>query len=84
MIPARTDLRADRERGVLEVCGVFAEPLPHLPARQRPGTGGRVVAALAEELDRAARWQGLEAVEVRTGEGTGELSLPLAAVIAAS
>ena len=37
-----------------------------------------------KELDRAARWQGLEAVEVRTGEGTGELSRPLAAVIAAS
>lgn len=83
VIPARTDLRADRERGVLEVRGVFAEPLPHLPARQRPGTD-RVVAALAEELDRAARWRGLDAVEVRTGEGTGELSRPLAAVIAAS
>lgn len=81
VIPARADLRADRERGVLEVRGAFAEPLPHLPARRRPAAD-RVVTALAEELHRAARWQGLGAVEVLTGERTGELSGPLAAVIA--
>jgi uncharacterized protein YcaQ len=80
VIPARTDLRADRARGVLEVRGAYAEPLPHLPARQRP-SAERVVAALAEELGRAARWQGLTSIEVATGEGTGELSAPLAAVI---
>ena len=82
VIPARVDLRADREQGVLEVRGAFAEPLPHLPARQRPGAD-RVAAALAEELDLAARWQGLERIEVATGAGTGELSSPLAAAIAA-
>jgi uncharacterized protein YcaQ len=83
VIPARVDLRSDRERGLLEVRGVFAEPLPHLPARQRPAAEV-VVAALAEELDLAARWQGLDRLEVLTGEGTGELSAPLAAVIARS
>ena len=82
MIPARVDLRADREQGVLEVRGAFAEPLPHLPARQRPGAD-RVAAALAEELDLAARWQGLERIEVAAGAGTGALSSPLAAAIAA-
>lgn len=83
VIPARTDLRADRERGVLEVRGAYSEPLPHLPARQRPDPD-RIVTALAEELDRAARWQGLRGLEVRTGEGSGDLSALLAAVIARS
>lgn len=78
VIPARVDLRADRARGVLEVRGTYAEPLPHLPARQRPDPA-RVVAALAEELGRAGRWQGLTGIEVLTGPGTGELSAALAA-----
>lgn len=77
VIPARVDLRADRARGVLEVRGTYREPLPHLPARQRPQDAD-IVEALAGELWRAARWQGLEEVEVRTGAGTGELSTALA------
>ncbi|MDN5599978.1 MAG: winged helix DNA-binding domain-containing protein, partial [Brachybacterium sp.] len=77
VIPARVDLRADRARGVLEVQGTYREPLPHLPARQRPPDAA-IVEALTAELWRAARWQGLEEVEVRTGAGTGELSTALA------
>ena len=42
-----------------------------------------MLAALAEELERAARWQDLEHIEVRTGEGAGELAAPLAEVITA-
>ena len=78
LIPARLDLRADRARSVLEVRGTYREPLPHLPARQRP-EDQVIIAALAEELQRAARWQGLDQIEVLTGPGTGELSIPLAA-----
>lgn len=78
VIPARVDLRADRGRGVLEVRGTYREPLPQLPSRQRPDQD-RVLAALAEELGRAARWQGLGSIEVLTGTGTGELSAALAA-----
>ena len=78
LIPARVDLRADRDRGVLEVRGCFREPLPHLPRRQRPADE-QVTAALVEELDRARRWQQLDAVQVSTGAGTGELSALLAA-----
>lgn len=78
LIPARVDLRADRARGVLEVRGTYREPLPHLPAGRRP-EDHLVVEALAEELRRAARWQGLERIEVLTGPGTGELSIALAA-----
>lgn len=78
LFPARVDLKADRARSVLEVRGAYREPLPHLPARQRPEENV-VVAALAEELQRAARWQDLERIDVLTGPGTGELSLALAA-----
>lgn len=78
LFPARVDLRADRSRGVLEVRGAYREPLPHLPVGRRP-EDAEVVEALAEELRRAARWQGLAGIEVATGEGTGELSGPLAA-----
>lgn len=81
LLPARVDLRADRGRGVLEVRGTYREPLPHLTGR-RPAEE-RVLAALAEELERAARWQDLEHIEVRTGEGAGELAAPLAEVITA-
>lgn len=79
LIPARVDLRADRARGVLEVRGTYREPLPHLPARQRP-EDEQIAGALAEELHRAARWQGLEEIEILTGSGTGELATALAAV----
>lgn len=82
LIPARVDLRADRFRGVLEVRGAYREPLPHLPERRRPQEA-RVLGALAEELERAARWQGLDRLEARTGEGAGELAAPLQAVLAA-
>lgn len=78
LIPARVDLRADRSRGVLEVRGAYREPLPHLPARQRPEDQA-LTEALADELERAARWQGMDGIEVLTGEGTGELSAALAA-----
>lgn len=81
VFPARVDLKADRARGVLEVRGTFREELPHLPSRQRPADGA-VVEALHEELERAAIWQGLERIEVRTGPGTGALSMELAAVCA--
>ena len=77
VIPARVDLRADRARGVLEVRGTYREPLPHLPARQRP-SDAEIAEALGAELWRAARWQGLEEVEVLTGSGTGDLSTALA------
>ncbi|ATG51583.1 hypothetical protein CFK38_08640 [Brachybacterium vulturis] len=77
VFPARVDLRADRVRGVLEVRGTYREPLPHLPARQRPQDAA-IAEALAAELWRAARWQGLEEVEVLTGSGTGDLSAALA------
>ncbi|GAA4521662.1 crosslink repair DNA glycosylase YcaQ family protein [Brachybacterium paraconglomeratum] len=78
LIPARVDLRADRARKVLEVRGAYREPLPHLPARQRPEDQA-LIEALAMELRRASRWQGLNTIEVLTGPGTGELSIPLAA-----
>lgn len=78
VLPARVDLRADRARGVLEVRGAYIEPLPHLPARQVPSPQD-VAVALAGELDRAARWQGLGAIEVTTGPGTGDLSAALRA-----
>ena len=76
VVPARVDLRADRDTGVLEVRGTYREALPHLPSRQRP-TDESVIAALVPELHRAARWQGLERLVVMTGPGTGELSVQL-------
>ncbi|ATG54432.1 hypothetical protein CFK41_06360 [Brachybacterium ginsengisoli] len=82
LIPARVDLRADRARGVLEVRGTYREPLPHLPARQRPQDRA-IAEALAGELRRAALWQGLEEIEVLTGPGTGELSSALEAEVRA-
>lgn len=80
--PLRVDLRADRARGVLEVRGVHAEPLPHLGPRLRTPQGA-VLEALAGELSRAARWQGLEGIEVARGSGGGELAAPLAELLAA-
>lgn len=81
VFPARVDLKADRARGVLEVRGTFREELPHLPPRQRPADDA-VVEALIGELERAAIWQGLDRIEVRTGPGTGALSTELAALCA--
>lgn len=81
VIPARVDLRADRGSGVLQVRGTYREALPHLPARRRPSEE-TVVAALVGELHRAARWQGLDRLEVLTGPGTGELSGRLSAEVA--
>ncbi|MFC0674492.1 winged helix-turn-helix domain-containing protein [Brachybacterium hainanense] len=78
--PARVDLKADRARGVLEVRGAYREELGRMRPRERP-TVESIVPALAGELSRAARWQGLETVEVLTGAGTGELSAALAAVV---
>lgn len=80
-IPARIDLRADRTRGVLQVRGVYREQLPTL-RRRRGLEDERVAAALAGELDRAARWQGLEKIEVVAVAGTGQLSAPLASCVA--
>lgn len=71
---ARADLRADRARGVLEVCEVHREPLALLSRSARRPSGEDVAAALAVELDRAARWQGLDAVEVMD---RGDLAGPL-------
>nr|WP_245354783.1 crosslink repair DNA glycosylase YcaQ family protein [Brachybacterium sacelli] len=82
VFPALVDLKADRARGVLEVRGTFREELPHLPARQRPADVA-VLEALVTELRRAASWQGLDRVEVRTGPRTGDLAEPLAALLAA-
>lgn len=80
LFPARVDLRADRARGVLEVRGAYREPLPNVPVRQRPKDAA-LLDALAAELDRAARWQGLTELEVLTGPGTGQLSTALAAAV---
>jgi hypothetical protein len=63
-ITARVDLKADRKDRVLRVAAAWAEP------DARPGTA----AALAEELRRAAAWQGLDDVVV---ERRGDLAVPL-------
>lgn len=80
--PARVDLRADRRRGVLEVRGAHREPAERTPARERPGTE-QIAAALAGELARAARWQGLGDIEVARGPGSGELAPALEAAVRA-
>lgn len=80
VIPARVDLRADRARGILEVRGTYREELSRLPARSLPAQE-HLLHALGGELHRAARWQGLDDIEVLTGPGTGELSMALAGVI---
>lgn len=75
---ARVDLRADRARGVLEVCEVHGEPLPALSRTVRRPAPEAVAAELAAELERAARWQGLDAVEVLD---RGDLAVPLARAV---
>jgi uncharacterized protein YcaQ len=64
---ARVDLKSDRPRGALLVQGAFGEP--GIPTAE-------VVAALATELGRMARWLGLERVEVGS---RGDLAPPLSA-----
>jgi len=68
---ARVDLKADRKDGLLRVAAAWQEP------DHRPGTAE----ALAEELRRAAAWQGLGEVVV---EDRGDLAGELAAALAAS
>lgn len=65
----RVDLKADRNAGVLNVIGAFAEDGVDVT---------RVVPALAAELQSMASWLGLGAVNV--GE-RGELAAPLRAVV---
>ena len=61
----RVDLKADRNAGVLNVIGAFAEP---------GADASRVAAALGAELQTMAGWLGLPAISV--GE-RGELAAPL-------
>lgn len=70
-IVARIDLRADRARGMLQVRGIYPEPLPHLRGRHHPGPE-RIAEALGGELSRAARWQGLEGIEMQHGSADPE------------
>ncbi len=77
-IEARVDLRADRRRGVLEVCEAHRETRPAPGVRRR--TDAAVVAeALAGELERARVWQGLESIEVL---GRGDLAAELGRALA--
>lgn len=79
---ARVDLAADRRAGLLIVHEAHLEPLPrlrHAPGGARALEPGLVAAALAEELERAAAWQGAAAIAVG---GRGDLASPLAAAVA--
>jgi uncharacterized protein YcaQ len=65
----RVDLKADRDRDVLQVVGAFVEP-GHAPAR--------VAAALVAELASMASWLGLGGVTVgERGDLAGELKAAL-------
>ncbi|MDX6265862.1 MAG: uncharacterized protein QOD70_602 [Frankiales bacterium] len=68
-IRARVDLKADRRAGVLRVLSAWREP-EALP--------GATAAGLAEELRRAAAWQGLDDVVV---EDRGDLARELLAAL---
>lgn len=61
---ARVDLRADRARGVLEVREAHREPLPRMRGTVRASAPEALAEQLAGELQRAARWQGLDRLEV--------------------
>ncbi len=71
-IVARVDLKADRATGRLLARAAWAEPGVDT---------GRVAAALAEQLWAAARWLGLDALEV---EPRGDLAPALAAAVPAA
>ena len=71
-IVARTDLKADRQAGVLRVQSAWLEPSAE---RERP----RVAVALAGELRRTANWLGLTDVVVA---GAGDLSPDLSRAVA--
>jgi uncharacterized protein YcaQ len=64
-IRARVDLKADRKAGVLRVLAAWREP---------EAVAGETAEALAQELKRAAEWQGLSGVVV---EGRGDLATDL-------
>lgn len=68
-IRARVDVKADRKDGVLRVLASWREG----------GAGGDAIEALAVELHRAARWQGLGEVVV---ELRGDLAPELRAAVA--
>ena len=70
-LPARVDLKADRQAGVLRVLGSFAEAGPVDPP---------TVPALAEALARLAAFLGLERVGV---EPRGDLAAALGAAVVA-
>jgi uncharacterized protein YcaQ len=69
-IRARVDLKADRKAGLLRVLATWREP---------EAVVGETVEALAQELRRAAEWQGLSGVVV---EDRGDLARPLQALLA--
>jgi uncharacterized protein YcaQ len=69
-IRARVDLKADRKAGLLRVLATWREP---------EAVVGETVEALAQELLRAAEWQGLSGVVV---EDRGDLARPLQALLA--
>jgi uncharacterized protein YcaQ len=69
-IRARVDLKADRKAGLLRVLATWREP---------EAVVGETVEALAQELLRAAEWQGLSDVVV---EDRGDLARPLQALLA--
>jgi uncharacterized protein YcaQ len=66
-IRARVDLKADRRAGVLRVLSAW---------REQEALPGATAAGLAEELRRAAAWQGLSGVAV---EDRGDLAHELQA-----
>jgi uncharacterized protein YcaQ len=69
-IRARVDLKADRKAGLLRVLATWREP---------EAVVGETVEALAQELLRAAEWQGLSGVVV---EDRGDRARPLQALLA--
>jgi uncharacterized protein YcaQ len=64
---ARVDLKADRKAGVLRVLAAWREP---------EAVAGETAEALAQELRRAAEWQGLSGIVV---EDRGDLARDLLA-----